>query len=131
MADAPHRRLRWVIGAALAVLALLAMLAAALHTTPAQRYLFARVQESLTADGVRLTAKAFGFSLFSGSLRLREVEIAAQGSPLPPLLRASSADVDFSTRGLLGGRVRLSQVNLSGLRIHYFVDAQGRDNLPR
>src|SRR5687767_7440004 len=140
MIDSPEHhqsrpRRRWVralfIGVAVLVM-LVAGLVAFLHTPPARRFVVSRITELLRQQNVQFETDDLSYNLLDLSVRFRNLRIRAHGAPeLPPFAEIDEARLDLSLMQVLRGRYVLQDGSARGVRVHYYVDENGRDNLPR
>jgi outer membrane protein assembly complex protein YaeT len=134
--DAPRRRGRR-IGRFFAIfgLSLVVLIAAALlflHTSPARRFVISQVTSLLQAQNISFNTDELRYNLLDLRLTLRNVEIRSQDAPdLPPFARIDRISADLSLTRLLRRRYVLQSGEAQAIDLHYFVDATGRDNLPR
>src|SRR5688572_5210380 len=126
-------RVAYRLGITAAFLAvLLAVLVAALHTTPVRRYALAKVTDILRQQNVTFNTDELSYNLLDLKLRLRNLRIASEDAQdLPPFAHIESADIDLSLTQLLRRRYVVQSGTLDGVRVHYYVAPDGRDNLPR
>ena len=123
------RRLAVTIGIVVAILGLAVV---ALQTPPARRYVLERATRLLAQQNITFAAKDFRYNVLDLSTELRDVRIhSAQRVDAPPFLEIDRARIDLSSWQVLRGRYVVQAANADGVRIHYFVNEQGVDNLPR
>src|SRR5688572_20958350 len=131
----PKSRRTWraKLAIVVGVLALLVVaFVAFLHTPPARRFVLEQVTALLRQQNVSFSTDQLRYNLLDLSVHLRNLRIeplAAAG--LPPFAEIDSAEVDLSFVQLLRRRYVVQSGTLDGVRIHYYVAADGRDNLPR
>ena len=134
-ADTPQSGRRWLRRIAIAAAALGLFAAAALvflHTPPARRFVLSRVTELLRQQNVRFNTDELRYNLLDLSIWLRNPRIRAEKAPnLPPFAAIDEVRLDLSLMQLLRGRYVLQNGEAHGVRVHYYVDADGCDNLPR
>jgi outer membrane protein assembly complex protein YaeT len=118
------------IGVACLALLILAFIGF-LHTGQARRIVLSQVTRLLEQQNVSFNADQLTYNLFDLTIHMRNVRIAAEGGGLPPFAEIDSADLDLSLTQLLRRRYVLQSGTVQGLRVHYYVAADGRDNLPR
>lgn len=88
-------------------------------------YLRRSAKMELQADRVRL-------NLFTGSVRLENLSLAAARTPgLPPLLQADHAYADLGLLDAVRGVWTVETLQIHKPRVHYFVGPDGETNLPR
>ena len=118
--------------AAVCFVILVVAIAALLHTPPVRRYALTRVSELLRQQNVTFNTDELSYNLLDLTIRLRNLRIASDDAPdLPPFAEVDRAELDLSMAQLLRRRYVLQGGSLEGVRIHYYVAADGRDNLPR
>lgn len=123
------RRLSYAIAALVLVVAVLVF---ALQTGPARRYLLAQVTSLLAAQGITFSSDHFRYNLLDLSADLRNVRIMSPQLPDgPSFLEIDRARVDLSSMRLLRGRYVVQDGSAEGVRLHYLVNEEGVDNLPR
>jgi outer membrane protein assembly complex protein YaeT len=124
------RRLLAIFGAALLVLA--AALLLFLHTPPARRFVISQVTNLLERQHIEFNTDELDYNLFNLRFALHNVRVRSQDAPdLPPFAHIDRLSVDLSLTQLLRRRYVLQSGEADGVTLHYVVDAQGRDNLPR
>jgi outer membrane protein assembly factor BamA/autotransporter translocation and assembly factor TamB len=127
-----RRVLRWLAIAVLVLLALLAGGIAALQTPPAREYVLGKVTELLAAQEISFGTDEFSYNLLDLSADLRNVRVQSARMPdAPAFLTADRARLDISLRQILRGRYVVESADIANVRLHYFVDENGVDNLPR
>lgn len=129
----PGRRLLRGFAIAVAVLvALLIVAGIALQTPPARRYVERQVTKLLARQDITFVNQGFRYNVFGLGGDLRDVRVFSPRLPdAPPFLELDRARFDLSTWQLVRGRYVLESGSVEGLRIHYFVNEDGVDNLPR
>ncbi len=131
---APAGRKVWRrLGIAVAVLVLLVILViGGLQTPPARRFVLGKVTTLLAAQDIAFSTDGFRYNLLDLSTELRNVRIMSPRLPDgPPFLEIAHARIDLSSWQVLRGRYVVQAAEASGVRLHYFVNEQGIDNLPR
>ena len=124
------RRLFAIFGVGL--LAFLTALLLFLHTPPARRFVVSQVTRLLQQQHIQFTTDGLDYNLFSLRLALRNVRVRSQDAPdLPPFAHIDRLSADLSLTQLLRRRYVVQSGEADGVTVHYVVDAQGRDNLPR
>src|SRR5690349_18796507 len=94
------RKTRLVIVCAAGTI-LLALLAA--HAPPARALVLRRLATSLrTSYGVELRAASLSYNLLTLSAELREIQVAALGTPNEPFVTADALALSFGVRTLIG-----------------------------
>ena len=121
------------LGIAVAGLVLLVVLViGGLQTPPARRYILGKVTTLLAAQDITFSTDGFRYNLLDLTTELRNVRIVSPRLPDgPPFLEIAHARIDLSSWQVLRGRYVVQAASASGVRLHYFVNEQGIDNLPR
>ncbi|MEO8554924.1 MAG: hypothetical protein ABI678_33325, partial [Kofleriaceae bacterium] len=128
MARWPRRVLRWLVRGLLALIVLVAILVALLHTPWGKSFVRGRIEAKLAAavDGrVHLGAVDYGF-LFS-HLELKDLEIRDRDGK--PALAIGSLHVVANRMSLLRGAPEISDLAIDGLAVTAHVGADGRSSL--
>ncbi|HEX6162086.1 MAG TPA: translocation/assembly module TamB domain-containing protein, partial [Vicinamibacterales bacterium] len=127
-----RRGWRWLGFAAAGIVVLAVLIAVALQTPPARRFVLARVTSLLAAQDITFATEEFRYNPLELSTELRNVRIRSARLPdAPPFIEIDRARVDLSSLQLLRGRYVVQDGSAEGVRVHYFVNEQGIDNLPR
>ena len=127
-----RRLLRWAAIAAAGVVTLVLVTLVALQTAPARRYVQDKVTQLLAQQNITFASEGFRYNVFGLGADLRNVRVFSPRLPdAPPFLELDRARLDLSTWQLLRGRYVLESGNIEGVRLHYFVNENGVDNLPR
>src|SRR5215203_3598009 len=131
----PQHRRRWLrrvlVGVAILVV-LLAGFVAFLHTPPARRFVVSRITDVLRQQNIAFSADDVSYNLLDLSLRFRNLRIASPESPpMPAFAEIDDVRIDVSLTQLLRRRYVLQDGQARGVRVHYYVGEDGRDNLPR
>jgi outer membrane protein assembly complex protein YaeT len=122
------RRLAIGVGVVVAVV-ILAI--GALQTPPARRYILGEVTTLLAAEDITFSAESFRYNLLDLSTDLQHVRIKSSRVPdAPAFLEIDRAHIDLSSWKAVRGRYVVQRATAEGVRLHYFVDEQGVDNLP-
>ncbi len=104
----------------------------ALQTPAARRFVLSQVTKVLAEQQIDLNADGLQYNLLDLSLAVRDVRVRSARAPeAPPFAVISRASIDLRLLQLLRGRYEVESGDLDGIRIHYFVDERGFDNLPR
>ncbi len=121
------------LGITVAVIAALVLIAAiAVQTPPARRLVERKVTELLAQQNITFRNEGFRYNVFGLGGELRNVRIFSPRLPdAPPFLELDRAQFDLSTWQLVRGRYVLEAGTVEGVRLHYFVNEEGVDNLPR
>src|SRR5262245_2476005 len=131
-ASRSRRILRALSIFAVVICLLVVLLIFALHSAPARRFAVNRVTSLLAAHQIELQTDELRYNLFKLSVDLRNVRIRpTASSPRPGCATMRLAQLDLSLSELLKGRYVVDSGVADGVEVHYFVDADGRDNLPR
>jgi outer membrane protein assembly complex protein YaeT len=127
-----RRFLRWIIYGAAAIVLLVIAAAVVVHTPPARRAVERKVTELLAQQDITFSSEAFRYNVFGLGAELRNVRLLSPRlKDAPPFLEIANAEFNLSTAQLLRGRYVLETGNIEGVRLHYFVNEDGIDNLPR
>jgi len=112
---------------ALVIIALIAV-----HTPPARRYITEQVVALLAREQIEFSTDQLGYNVLNASVNLRNVRVRSTMWPDAPVFATiGRAQVNLSLVQLLRGRYVVQSGAVDDVDIHYFVDEQGRDNLPR
>jgi outer membrane protein assembly factor BamA/autotransporter translocation and assembly factor TamB len=123
------RRLAIFVGA-ICVLLILALFV--LQSGPVRRYALNRVTTLLAERHIELNTDELRYNLLNASLDLRNVRVRSSDLPDAPVFATiKRARIDVSLPDLLRGRYIVQSGRVEGVEVHYYVDEQGRDNLPR
>ena len=127
-----RRRLRGLRLVA-AILCLVAVLTfVAIQTPPARRFAVNQVVALLARERIEFSTDELGYNLLGASFNLRNVRIRSTTWPDAPVFATiGRLRVNMSLLQLLRGRYVVQSGSIEDVDIHYFVDEQGRDNLPR
>ncbi len=94
--------------------------------------MLARVTALLGQQGITLSTRDLRYNLLDLSAELRDVRVLSPDLPDgPPFLEVDHVRVDLSLGQMLRGRYVVESASAQGVRVHYFVNEQGVDNLPR
>ncbi len=129
----PGRRVWRRLAILAAVVAgLVAIAVAGLQTPPAKRFILGKVTTLLAAQDIAFSTDGFNYNLLNLSTELRNVRVVSPRLPdAPPFLEIDRARIDLSSWQVLRGRYVVQAASADGVRVHYFVNEQGIDNLPR
>ena len=101
------RAMGWIGGALLLVLILAVAL---LHTPPARRYAERQLSAILRRQGIDFETNGLAYNLLDLSASLRSVRVRSPQTPLlPAVLAADRVDVDLSLRMLLQGKISIEE----------------------
>jgi len=127
-----RRPFRWLAYAIAASIFILVAGVFALQTSQARAYVLTRVTDLLAQQGITFSAQDFDYNLLDLSTDLRDVRVVSPALPDgPPFLEVDSVRVDLSLWQVVRGRYVVQSAQATGVRVHYFVDATGLDNLPQ
>ena len=127
-----RRLLRWVLFTAGAIVAIIVITSVALMTPPARRFVERKVTQLLAQQDITFENEGFRYNVFGLGGNLRNVRIfSPRLKDAPPFLELDRAKFDLSTWQLVRGRYVLEAGTVEGVRVHYFVNEDGVDNLPR
>jgi translocation and assembly module TamB len=102
-----------------------------IHSGPVRRYAANRITALLAQRQIELETEELGYNLLNASLDLRNVRVRSARLPGAPVFATiGRARIDLSLMDLLRGRYIVQSGRVENVSIHYFVDEQGRDNLP-
>ena len=108
------------------------LLLALAQSPPGRRLLLGRVTAFLASRHVDLQADDVRYNLFTLAIDARNVRVRSGISgDLPVFATIGRAELDLSLADLVRGSYRLESGTVRGLDLHYVVDGNGRDNLPR
>src|SRR5689334_19229072 len=123
------RRLR-VLGGVLCLVAVLTFVA--IHTPPARRFATQQVVNLLARERIEFSTDELGYNLLGASFNLRNVRIRSTTWPDAPVFATiGRLRINMSLLQLLRGRYVVQSGSIDDVDVHYVVDDQGRDNLPR
>jgi outer membrane protein assembly complex protein YaeT len=127
------RRVLRGLAIALAVIVAVVVLAAvAVQTPPARRFVERKVTQLLAQQDITFENEGFRYNVFGLGGDLRNVRVfSPRLKDAPPFLELDRARFDLSTWQLMRGRYVLEAGTVDGVRLHYFVNDDGVDNLPR
>ena len=112
---------------ALVIVALIAV-----HTPPARRYVADQVVALLAREQIEFSTDQLGYNVLNASVNLRNVRVRSTTWPDAPVFATiGRARINLSLFQLLRGRYVVQSGTVDDVDIHYFVDEQGRNNLPR
>jgi len=116
-----------------AILCLLAVLTfVAVQTPPARRFATNQVIALLAREQIEFNTDELGYNLLGASFNLRNVRIRSTTWPDAPVFATiGRLRINMSLMQLLRGRYVVQSGSIEDVDIHYVVDEQGRDNLPR
>jgi len=131
VARAYRRTLRRLALAFVAFCLVIVILFFTIHTRPVRRYAINKVTELLAQKHIDLQTDELSYNLLKASLDLRNIRVRAARPDAPVFATISRAQINLSLPDLLRGRYVVESGSVEGVNVHYFVDEQGRDNLPR
>jgi outer membrane protein assembly complex protein YaeT len=115
-----------------AVCLLIVLLLLALQSGPARRFAVTHVTALLASRQIDLQTDELRYNFFALSMGVRNLRLRSAGSPnLPVFATIGRAQIHLSLPHLLRGRVVVQAGLAEDVELHYFVDAEGHDNLPR
>ena len=116
-----------------AIVCLLAVLTfVAVQTPPARRFATDQIIALLAREQIEFNTDQLGYNLLGASFNLRNVRIRSTTWPDAPVFATiGRLRVNMSLLQLLRGRYVVQSGTIEDVDIHYVVDEQGRDNLPR
>ncbi len=130
----PPRRRRIVGGLrtfGVLVCALVIVVLIALHTPPARRYVANQIVALLAREQIEFSTDQLGYNVLNASVNLRNIRVRSTTWPGAPVFATiGRAQVNLSLVQLFRGRYVIESGNVDDVDIHYFVDEQGRNNLP-
>jgi outer membrane protein assembly complex protein YaeT len=128
----PHRIRRVLALLGIAMLVVLGGLLVFLHTRPARQYALESVSKLLQQQNIEFNTDQLSYNLLNLELTLRHVRVRSQTAPdLPPFATIDRVNLDLSLSALMQRQYNLQSGEAEGVAIHYVVDGDGRDNLPR
>ena len=123
---------RWLGFGAAAIIILIVLAVVGLQSPPARQFVLERATQMLAAQDITFSSEGFSYNLLDLSTELRNVRLFSPRLPdAPPFLQIDRARIDLSPWQLLRGRYVVQASSAEGVRVHYFVNEQGVDNLPR
>ncbi|HKE87500.1 MAG TPA: translocation/assembly module TamB domain-containing protein [Vicinamibacterales bacterium] len=130
----PLRRRRFhrlrVFGGVLCIVAVLTFVA--VHTPPARRFATNQVIALLAREQIEFSTDQLGYNLLGASFNLRNVRIRSTTRPDAPVFATiGRLRINMSLLQLLRGRYVVQSGSVEDVDVHYVVDEQGRDNVPR
>jgi outer membrane protein assembly complex protein YaeT len=116
-----------------AILCLIAVLTfVAVQTPPARRFATNQVIALLAREQIEFNTDELGYNLLGASFNLRNVRIRSTTWPDAPVFATiGRLRINMNLMQLLRGRYVVQSGSIEDVDIHYVVDEQGRDNLPR
>jgi outer membrane protein assembly complex protein YaeT len=128
-----RRRVFRRFGIAGAILcALLVIVLIAIHTPPARRYVVDQVVALLSREQIEFSTDQLGYNVLNASMNLRNVRLRSTAWPdAPTFATIGRLRINMSLAQLLRGRYVVQSGTVEDVDIHYVVDEQGRNNLPR
>ena len=131
----PRRGRRFIRGLGIfagVICALLIIALIAVHTPPARRYVTEQVVALLAREQIEFSTDQLGYNVLNASVNLRNIRVRSTAWPDAPVFATiGRAQIDLSLVQLLRGRYVVQSGTVGDIDIHYVVDEQGRDNLPR
>jgi outer membrane protein insertion porin family len=127
-----HRIFRRIgfFGAILCALIIVALIA--IHTPPARRYFANQVVALLSREQIEFSTDQLGYNVLNASVNLRNVRVRSTTWPDAPVFATiGRLRLNLSLTQLLRGRYVVQSGTVEDVDIHYVIDEQGRNNLPR
>jgi outer membrane protein assembly factor BamA/autotransporter translocation and assembly factor TamB len=119
-----------ILGILICALVIVALIA--LHTPPARRVVANQVVALLAREQIEFSTDELGYNVLNASVNLRNIRVRSTTWPDAPVFATiGQARVNLSLVQLLRGRYVVESGSIDDVDIHYFVDEQGRNNLPR
>jgi outer membrane protein assembly factor BamA/autotransporter translocation and assembly factor TamB len=132
VARAYRRTLRRLTIAFVALCLVVVILFFTIHTRPVRRYAVNKVTALLAQKHIEFQADELNYNLLKASLDLKNIRVrSSEYADAPVFATIARAQLNLSLPDLLRGRYVVESGNVEGVDVHYFVDEQGRDNLPR
>ena len=132
MARAYRRTLRRLTIAFIALCLAAVILFFTIHTRPVRRYAVNKVTALLAQKHIEFQTDELNYNLLKASLDLKNIRVRSVDVPDAPVFATiARAQINLSLPDLLRGRYVVESGTVEGVKVHYFVDEQGRDNLPR
>ena len=104
----------------------------AVHTPPARRYLIDQVVALLSREQIEFSTDQLGYNVLNASVNLRNVRVRSTTWPdAPAFATIGRLRLNLSLLQLLRGRYVVQSGTIEDVDVHYVVDEQGRNNLPR
>ncbi len=128
-----RRRLVRVAGIFAAVICAIVIVALiAVHTPPVRRYVADQVAMLLAREQIEFSTDQLGYNVLNASVNLRNVRVRSTTWPEAPAFASiGRVQINLSLLQLLRGRYVVQSGTVDDVDIHYVVDEQGRNNLPR
>jgi outer membrane protein assembly factor BamA/autotransporter translocation and assembly factor TamB len=103
-----------------------------IHTRPVRRYAVNKVTALLAQKQIELQTDELSYNLLKASFDLKNIRVRSSRFPDAPVFATiARARINLSLPDLLHGRYVVESGTVEDVNVHYFVDEQGRDNLPR
>jgi outer membrane protein assembly factor BamA/autotransporter translocation and assembly factor TamB len=132
VARAYRRTLRRLTIAFVALCLVAIILFFTIHTRPVRRYAVNKVMALLAQKHIEFHTDELNYNLLKASLDLKNIRVRSVDVPDAPVFATiKRAQINLSLPDLLRGRYVVESGSVDGVDVHYFVDEQGRDNLPR
>jgi outer membrane protein assembly complex protein YaeT len=128
---AGRSKLRWAAWGVGALLGLIILALALLHTPPARRYALKKTVEIMDRQGITFDSSEFNYNLLDLSATLSNVVVRSPQAPdLPALVRADRVSVDIGLRQLIGGKIHIEDAGIRNPQLYLVIDEKGRTNIP-
>ena len=119
-----------LFGVFICLLVIVALIA--IHTPPVRRYAADRVAALLEREQIEFSSDELSYNALYASFTLRNLRIRSTAWPGAPVFATvGRVRVNLSLVQLLRGRYVVQSGDVDRIDIHYFVDEEGRDNVPR
>jgi outer membrane protein assembly complex protein YaeT len=119
-----------ILGSGLCLLVVLLFIA--LQSGPARRFAVSRITSILASQHMELRIGELRYNLLSLSIDARDLRLrSGTASSLSTFATIGRLRLDVSLAELLRGRYVVQSGLAEDVEIHYVIDADGRDNLPR
>jgi outer membrane protein assembly complex protein YaeT len=128
-----RRLLRRTLYISAAVVLILLLGLALLHTPPVMRFAFNRARQYLhDKSSIDIQASSFRFNLFKSEATIEDLTIKSSTAPgLPPIFRANRIKLKIGVRHATKGFWDLEELQIEAPEFHYFIGADGKTNLPQ
>ncbi len=104
----------------------------AVHTSPVRRFANDRIVALLAREQIEFSTDELSYNVLNASVNLRNIRIRSTAWPDAPVFATiGRARINLGLVHLLRGRYVVESGTLDDVDVHYVVDEQGRDNLPR
>ncbi|MCL2878033.1 MAG: hypothetical protein FWF13_04570, partial [Acidobacteria bacterium] len=84
-----------------------------------------------SATGIRVEASSVGLDYFRGRAEFENLTIRSSSAlELPPFFRVEHAAMTLDILKIIRGKIVIEEITLTRPEIYYFIDGDGKDNLP-